>query len=240
MHTKRNVIILVIILAALAGLYLYRHKNSSTTSSATPPTSEVAQQTNSPTETPALPSPTNQPEAAKAAPSNQPAITAQLVAPLDRAKERVSKKPFGIYISPKTSPVQPEKFSGYHTGVDFETFPEEQNTDVPIKAICAGKLLVKRTATGYGGVAVQSCQLNGGAVTIIYGHMRLSSISHNVGDVIAAGEQLGLLGTGFSAETSGERKHLHLGVHKGAGVNIAGYVQNQAALSGWLNVLDYM
>lgn len=163
-----------------------------------------------------------------------------LTAPMDRAQERVSKKPFGIYITPATSPVQPEKFSGYHTGVDFETFTNEQNSDVAVKAVCNGKLLVKRTATGYGGVAAQSCTLNGQAVTIVYGHVRLSSIGHKVGDTIKAGEQLAVLGTGFSSETDGERKHLHLGIHKGAEVNIAGYVAAKSSLANWLNILNYL
>jgi hypothetical protein len=64
--------------------------------------------------------------------------------PLTRAAERVTKKPFGIYITPKTSPVQPEKFQGYHTGTDFEIFPEELNIDVTVRAVCNGKLVLKR------------------------------------------------------------------------------------------------
>ncbi len=163
-----------------------------------------------------------------------------LVAPIDRAGERVTKKPFGIYITPATSPVQPENFSGYHTGVDFETFTDEQNSDVAIKAVCDGKLLLKRTATGYGGVAVQSCTLNDQAVTVVYGHMRLSSMKQQVGETLKAGDQLGVLGTGFSSETDGERKHLHLGIHKGATVNITGYVTNKASLDNWLNIVDYL
>jgi peptidase M23-like protein len=231
MPAKRIIVILVAILAVLAGLYLFLPKSSST-----PP------QTNSPANSPAAEAPAapaNQPEPVKPAPAPDVAAK-QLSVPMDRAKERVSKKPFGIYITPKTSPVQPEKFSGYHTGVDFETFAEEQSTDVPVKVVCAGKLLAKRTATGYGGVLVQSCSLDGQPVTIVYGHMRLSSVGHNVGDDIAVGETLGVLGTGYSAETSEERKHLHLGVHKGAAVNITGYVSSQAALGDWLNALDYM
>lgn len=165
---------------------------------------------------------------------------AQLVPPIANWQARVTKKPFGIYITPQNSPVQPEKFSGYHTGVDFETFSEEQNIDVPIYAICSGKLLVKEYASGYGGVAVQACKLNGDDVTIIYGHLRLASISAVKGQNLAAGEQIGMLGTGYSTETNGERKHLHLGIHKGTAINILGYVQNQAELSGWLDATKYL
>jgi hypothetical protein len=163
-----------------------------------------------------------------------------LTAPISNAKARITKKPFGVYITPKTSPVQPEKFTGYHTGVDFETLPSEQSIDVPIYAVCAGKLLVKERASGYGGVAVQACELQGQPVTIIYGHMRLASISAPVGQALTVGQQLGVLGTGYSQETDGERRHLHLGIHKGTAVNILGYVQQQSALSQWLNPADYL
>ena len=140
--------------------------------------------------------------------------TAQLVAPIADANGRITKKPFGIYITPQTSPVQPERFTGYHTGVDFETLPSEQNIDVPIYAVCAGKLLAKEWASGYGGLAVQACQLAGQNVTIIYGHLQLASITATVGQQLAAGQQLGILGKGYSTETDGERKHLHLGIHR--------------------------
>ena len=36
--------------------------------------------------------------------------------PISNPLERIIKKPFGIKINPANSPVQPERFSGYHTG----------------------------------------------------------------------------------------------------------------------------
>src|SRR5438105_13240780 len=39
--------------------------------------------------------------------------------PLENAQTRVTKKFFGTKVSPGNSPVTPERFSGYHTGVDF-------------------------------------------------------------------------------------------------------------------------
>lgn len=165
---------------------------------------------------------------------------ALIVPPTSRAKERITKKPFGIYITPKTSPVQPEKFSGYHTGTDFEAFPEEANTDVPVMAICEGKLLQKRTATGYGGLVVQACDVDGESITVVYGHVRLSSVTAKVGDVLKRGGQIAMLGKGYSSETSGERKHLHLGIHKGTSVVILGYVKNQSALSSWLDIKPFL
>jgi hypothetical protein len=155
--------------------------------------------------------------------------------PLERPAERVTKKPFGIYITPKTSPVQPEKFQGYHTGKDFEIFPEELNADVAVHAICSGKIAVKRTASGYGGILVQNCTLDNQPITVIYGHLKLTSITKNAGDTLSAGDEIGILGKAYSSETDGERKHLHLGIHKGNAINILGYVQSKSQLSGWID-----
>lgn len=161
--------------------------------------------------------------------------TDAFVPPLAHAGERVTKKPFGIYVTETDSPVRPERFSGYHTGTDFEAFPEEADTDVTVSAICSGKLLAKRPADGYGGVAVGSCTYEGLPVTVVYGHLRLSSITSSVGDTIAAGDALGTLGTGYSTETDGERRHLHLGIHRGPTVDILGYVPSEDRLSGWID-----
>jgi murein DD-endopeptidase MepM/ murein hydrolase activator NlpD len=166
---------------------------------------------------------------------NDPITADAFVAPLARADERTTKKPFGIYITKANSPVQPERFSGYHTGTDFETFLEEASVDVSVSAICSGKLLSKRTASGYGGIVVQSCVYDGQPVTVIYGHLRLSSVQPGVGETLQPGDYIGYLGTGYSTETDGERKHLHLGIHKGSVLNILGYVQSKEGLSGWID-----
>jgi hypothetical protein len=160
--------------------------------------------------------------------------------PLDRAKERVTKKPFGIFITPANSPVQPEKFSGYHTGVDFEIFPEELEKEVFVSAVCTGKLLTKRIASGYGGTLVQSCNLDGEPITVVYGHLKLESIKVAVGDDIGVGEALGVLGRAYSTEAGGERKHLHLGMHKGQEINILGYVSAESALLSWLDSMLFI
>lgn len=169
-------------------------------------------------------------------PDASPKMSAsEFVAPLIRANMRITKKPFGIFIDPKTSPVQPERFRGYHTGTDFETFSEEAVSDVPVRAICTGSLAVKRFATGYGGVLVQNCFSSGEPITVVYGHMRLVSVQKNIGDNVLAGDTIGNLGTGQSKETDGERKHLHLGIHKGNAVDIRGYVASQSELAEWLD-----
>jgi len=160
--------------------------------------------------------------------------------PLDKAEERVNKKKFGVYITPQNSPVQPEKFKGFHTGVDFEVFPEELNTEVPVYAICSGKIKLKQYVSGYGGTAVQACELNKEPITIIYGHLKLSSITVNVDENIEAGERIGILGADKSQETDYERRHLHLGIHKGIELNIKGYVGSQSELLNWINPCLYV
>ncbi len=165
----------------------------------------------------------------------KPDALSQIVLPISQAKDRITKKFFGTYVTPQNSPVQPERFKGYHTGLDFETFANEQNSEVAVNVICSGKILRKGYASGYGGYAVQACVINGQTATVVYGHLREPSITGKLGQKLTAGDSLAVLGTGYSSETDGERKHLHLGIHKGASVNIIGYVQNQNELSGWMD-----
>lgn len=159
--------------------------------------------------------------------------------PVDSATERITKKPFGILINPATSPVQPEKFSGYHTGTDFEMLnDQEYGRDIPVFAVCGGRMLRDQTAGGYGGYAVQECTNGGDVFTVVYGH--LDAARTTTATYVAPGEQLGYLGDHESSETDGERKHLHLGFHKGSTVNIRGYVSSESALSEWMNPCDYV
>ncbi len=161
-----------------------------------------------------------------------------LQAPVDRACERVTKKPFGIYIDRVTSPVQPERFSGYHTGADFEIFPEEADTDVVVRALCDGEILVKRFSSGYGGLLVTSCVLEEKEVAVIYGHLALWSIGKNIGDTVREGDTLGLLGRGGSPDTDGERKHLHLGIHRGTSIDVSGYTKERKEGEYWIDPIS--
>jgi len=165
---------------------------------------------------------------------------ADLNLPLDDALSRVTKKPFGIYITPKNSPVSPEKFTGWHTGADFEIFPGEENKDISVFAICAGKLLVKEFGRGYGGMLVQACDINNQPVTVIYGHLKLESIELKIGDDLTVGSVIGILGRGYTSETDYERKHLHLGIHKGSMINTRGYVATESELSNWVDPISVL
>lgn len=179
----------------------------------------------------------NAPAVNQTVPSNASATVSKpmLVYPISDYPSRVTKKPFGIYITPKNSPVQPERFQGFHTGADAETTPAEQSIDVPISAIADGTVLVARWASGYGGVILIEHQIAGQAVTAVYGHLRQSSFRVQVGSTVKVGEQIAVLGNGFSKETDGERKHLHFALLKGKSTTLLGYVSIKSALSSWLD-----
>jgi len=167
--------------------------------------------------------------------SSQIAKQKTWVAPIDRADERVTKKPFGIFITPENSPVQPEKFKGYHTGTYFELLPGETPHAVTVRAACAGPLIARQTVSGYGGVAIQRCTLNGSPVTVLYGHLSLASVTTPLNQDLKPDDRIGVLGTGFSTETDGERPHLHFAIHHGAQVELKGYVQTKEELDGWVD-----
>lgn len=154
--------------------------------------------------------------------------------------ERVNKIPFGLYVSPEDSPVNSDRFSGYHTAFDFEVFENELNKEIPVNTICKGPLVLKRFATGYGGVVVQKCKIDNQDVTVIYGHLDIKTIPYKVGDKVDSETFLGMLGEGFSEETDGARKHLHLGIHKGTEIDIRGYVQTEDELNQWINPAEIL
>lgn len=168
------------------------------------------------------------------------AVVPVVAEPTKNARERVTKKPFGIYITPQNSPISPESFTGYHTGTDFEITEAELTQPVGVYAICIGQILVKDTVSGYGGVIVQSCNIEGANYTVLYGHLSLPASPVAVGQNIAAGQKLAELGAAGSAETAGERKHLHLGIRKGTRIDTRGYVSNEAELSEWADYFSFL
>ncbi len=153
--------------------------------------------------------------------------------PMKNTLKRITKKPFGIKVSPNDSPVQPEKFSGFHTGTDFEIFEDEIEKDIEIKAICDGEIIQKNSVSGYGGVIVQKCQYNDNPILVLYGHIQLDSSTKE--REIKKGDFIALLSLANSQESGFERKHLHLGIIKGDQINYRGYVQLEEELSSWIN-----
>jgi len=158
--------------------------------------------------------------------------------PIDELRSRITKKPFGIFITPENSPVQPERFRGYHTGVDVE-YTDKPDVDIPVRSIAAGQVVQAGRAAGYGGVLVVSHKIGDETKLSLYGHLDPASLA-KVGSEVSAGQQIGALGEGGSAETDGERKHLHFGIIKGQTVNLKGYIQNKQDLIGWEDPLSFI
>jgi hypothetical protein len=155
--------------------------------------------------------------------------------PLNDLSDRMSLRPFGIFVFPGNSPVPSERFRGFHTGMDIEILPGEEGQAVPVRAICEGELLEKRWTKGYGGLLVQACKLEGEWVQVIYGHLEKSSMTIPIPEIILAGEEIGVLGQGGTVETHYERKHLHLGIKKGTKWNIHQHILEENELGGWVD-----
>lgn len=162
--------------------------------------------------------------------------TTKLIEPTEGFRQRITKKPFGIYITPQNSPVKPERFLGYHTGADAEY--GDINSDVSVKAVAAGEVVTARTADGYGGVLIIRHDLAGQSTLVVYGHLDPQSLPP-VGKKVTSGETVGILGEGGTSETDGERKHLHFAILKKQEIDLRGYVQTQAELTNWHNPIDF-
>lgn len=144
---------------------------------------------------------------------------------------------FGMYVTPnpKTNPISPpERFVGYHVATDFEVSSDELNKEVPVSAVCDGKISYSGFASGYGGVITEYCTLDNQAVTVIYGHLDLASLS-KAGNEVTKGQQIALLGAARSHDTDGNRKHLHLGIRRGQGSDMRGYVQSEEEIDQFLD-----
>lgn len=162
-------------------------------------------------------------------------IDNDLALPIADFKNRISKKSFGIYVTPQNSPVQPERFQGFHTGVDVEY--EDISTDVPVFALEEGTVVFSQTVSGYGGVVIIEFPFEGQILNALYGHLRPESMAQ-VGQGVKKGDQIGVLGTGYTSETDNERKHLHFAILSDNRIDLRGYVQDQPELSGWVDPMS--
>jgi murein DD-endopeptidase MepM/ murein hydrolase activator NlpD len=154
--------------------------------------------------------------------------------PIKDFKNRITKKTFGMYITPQNSPVQPERFTGYHLGVDIEY--GDVSSDVPVYAISDGTITYSNWVSGYGGVLILKVNINGAPHSVLYGHLRPTSLP-SVGTNFKKGQQMAVLGTAYSHETDGERRHLHFSVLSNDRIQLLGYAQTKSQLSGWIDPL---
>lgn len=160
--------------------------------------------------------------------------------PISKGSSRTTVLTYGLHVTPDSAenPISPpERFSGYHVATDFEVTKAELDADVPVFAMCSGKVVYSGFAEGYGGLLVHRCTISGEPVTVIYGHLLLSSLPGS-GTKVVAGNQIALLGPARSHDTDRNRKHLHLGIHRGKSLDIRGYVQAESDIASFIDPLS--
>lgn len=154
---------------------------------------------------------------------------AAVVLPVQEYAKRRTLKTYGEYIS--------DRFQGYHVGDDIEF--TDVTEDVPVRAIAGGTVEYASTASGYGGVIIIRHDIEGQVVRAVYGHVDMTNASVGVGDAVEKGQTIAQLGEHETAETDGERKHLHFALYTGDRVELAGYTGSASSLEQWLNPQDF-
>lgn len=157
--------------------------------------------------------------------------------PVQESSKRPTPLAFGQYVTPDPAqnPIEPpERFVGFHVGTDYEVTAEELDAEVPVYAICTGTGAFSGFAKGYGGLFVEECTIFGEPAVVIYGHLRLDGLP-KVHESVQVGQQIGVLAPANSKDSDGNRKHLHLGIHKGPALDIRGYVQYESEINQFLD-----
>lgn len=176
------------------------------------------------------------PLAANALEALAPSNPFGLADPVAQFQDRITLKTFGMHISPGNSPVENDRFAGYHTGVDAEF--TDTPVDIPVVAVSDGVVVTSKRSSGYGGIVVVRHSLEGIPLYVLYGHLDPASLIQN-GTEVKKGQQLGILGDDHSEETDGVRKHLHLAFFTGTKMDYRGYVPTVEDLALWLDPLDF-
>ncbi len=157
--------------------------------------------------------------------------------PLDHATNRPTPLHFGVHVTPDPAdnPIDPpERFTGYHAAVDYEVSADELETPTQVYAICRGRIIYSGFAEGYGGLIIQRCTLDGEPISVIYGHLSRTGLLDE-GTTVRSGKPIGYLADARSVDSDGNRKHLHLGIHKGKGLDMRGYVQTEEELAQYVD-----
>lgn len=163
---------------------------------------------------------------------------ADFALPLDAMDNRPLRLTFGLYVTPDqmNNPIDPpERWTGYHTALDIEIYPDEIDKDVPVYAICEGAVIFTGEVNGYGGVLIQSCEYENEPITVLYGHIDPHRIQKKVADNLTPGEKVGFLGDHKTKDAGYNRKHLHLQTHRGEEIIFRGYVQRPEDLSAYID-----
>lgn len=163
--------------------------------------------------------------------------------PLPETLNRPTPLHFGLYVTPdpENNPIDPpERFTGFHAATDFEVLPgEEGDVEVPVYTICHGPVAFSGFVEGYGGLLIQRCTIQKEEVTVLYGHLRIAGLPAEKKS-LKSGTQIGYLATGRTYDSGGNRKHLHLGIHKGSRLDFRGYVPTEQQLDQYINPMDIL
>jgi len=155
--------------------------------------------------------------------------------PISSARSRATPLHFGVYVTPDNGPITPpEQFIGFHAGTDYEITADELESDVPVFAICSGEIRYSGFTQGYGGLIAQHCTILKESVTVLYGHLALDTLP-DLGSAVQAGNKIGLLASARSNDSGGNRKHLHLGIHRSNSSDFRGYVQSKQELADYID-----
>ncbi|HRH93658.1 MAG TPA: peptidoglycan DD-metalloendopeptidase family protein [Candidatus Peribacteria bacterium] len=166
-------------------------------------------------------------------------------APMDDFTLRAKVLTFGLHVTPDPAdnPIDPpERFAGYHVATDVEVGADELNKEVNVYAICTGDVIYSGFAAGYGGLVVQHCRVSIQGVqdiTVIYGHLSLLNLPGH-GVTMKSGDLVTTLAPARTYESDGNRKHLHLGIHKGTAIDMRGYVQTKEEINDYIDPMSVL
>jgi len=158
--------------------------------------------------------------------------------PLTAMENRPQLLTFGLYVtpSPANNPIDPpERWTGYHSALDIEIYPDEIAKDVPVFAVCEGEVIFTGEVNGYGGVLVQTCTYESEPITVLYGHIDPNRIAKRVEDNLKVGDAIGFLGSHKTRDAGYNRKHLHLQMHRGPEIIFRGYVSRPEELTAYID-----
>lgn len=175
--------------------------------------------------------------------ASTPSVSSSSIAiswPLERSEERKKLLTFGLYVTPdpENNPISPpERFTGYHSGLDIEILPGEETIPVPVRTICTGPIRYADIVEGYGGVIIQNCEINEESMSVLYGHIYPNSFRVEVTESpVETGTVIAELSPKYSPESGLTRKHLHLGIHRGTDhLEFRGYVDDPKDLAGFID-----
>jgi hypothetical protein len=158
--------------------------------------------------------------------------------PQDAMENRPLLLTFGLFVTPDpaTNPIDPpERWTGYHSALDIEIYPDEIDKDVPVYAICDGSVIFTGEVGGYGGVLIQSCTYESEPITVLYGHIDPHRIEKHVEDNLQASDKIGFLSSHKTRDAGYNRKHLHLQLHRGSEILFRGYVSRPEDLVSYID-----